>query len=127
MVSKDEDFVIVTVTNQGTHLASNIQVVAFPQDHSPTSLPSVHESQASTVRLRRPLGALFAADIEQLNPRSGWAICKLTFGARDVSVFGVDVTWNDHDGKQRKSQGTADLTTVNIITEIKLTPIVEQQ
>ena len=62
------------------------------------------------------LGAWFYATIPQLNPSRGYMIAKAKLAQQDYTAMEFEVSWNDHEGRCRKSYGSADVRTGGTIT-----------
>jgi hypothetical protein len=119
-LSNTDEGTSLWVTNGGTHVLRDVEVIAIPDDERPQAMPPLVIGGAS-VSLTYPIvGGWFLANVPQLNPGKGVRLCVGTVGPEDLTRFDFDISWHDHTGMQRKSHAVADLRTV--AHEIELTP-----
>jgi len=108
------------ITNRGTHVITDIRVVATPDEWASVELPLVSGGAADAQLMYPMAGGWFFASVLQLSPGRGLLLCAVAFAATDFTRIAFDCSWLDHDGKQRKSYALADLRSVD--GEIGLRP-----
>ncbi len=118
-VSRDGYELRLWASNRGTYLIRDIEVNAIPaaddwleRTHGP--LPRLVESGSGSSKLVCPIsGGWFYATIPQLSPSRGHMIASGKLEPHDYTLMDFDVFWNDHEGRQRKSHGIADVRVVD--------------
>jgi nucleoside phosphorylase len=117
-VSRDEHELQLWAFNRGTHVIRDIEVTAIPaaedwfeRTHGP--LPKIEPGSESSNLVYPIVGGWFHATIPQLSPSRGYMIARGNLNSRDYTVMDFDVFWNDHEGRQRKSNGVADVRTAD--------------
>ena len=111
---REKEETTLVAMNNGDHIVRDVEIWAIPLDedwhpetHGP--LPRVHGDSRSGVKLEPVVGGWFSAEIGQLNPGNGVPLLKYEDVDADYQRVGIDLRWNDHEGRQRKAVATADL------------------
>lgn len=113
-VSRDAHEMRLWAFNRGTHVIRDIEVTAVPaaedwfeSTHGP--LPKIALGSESSKLSYPILGGWFHATIPQLSPSRGCMIASGNLDPHDYTMMDFDVFWNDHEGRQRKGHGVADV------------------
>jgi hypothetical protein len=114
-LSHDKHLVRLWGSNRGTHHIQEIEINAIPdaedwQEFTHGSLPKLQPSGVPGVAVEYPFaGSWFFAKVDQLNPGHGLMIVISELEEGDFTMIDFDVSWNDHEGKQRKSHTVVDV------------------
>ena len=112
-VSQYGNEMTLSITNRGTHLITDIEINAIPDDenwHETThgSLPLVKDK--STGVISPIMGGWFLAHVARLSPNRGIGIVTWQPSESYFTQIDFDVFWIDHTGMQRKSHAEFDVT-----------------
>jgi hypothetical protein len=115
-IARDGKELRVSVINSGTHVIRDIEVNAIPADddwfeHTHGPLPRLVSGSAASTLVYPIVGGWFHAAIPQLSPNRGYTIASGHIDPSDYTMMDFDLFWNDHEGRQRKSHGLADVRT----------------
>jgi len=109
-LSMSDEGLLVWISNQGTHIIKDIEVTAVADTEMAVSLPALIEPGPVDVDLTYPiLGGWWFARIHQITPNRGLAVGPFCVNEGDFTDIDFDVSWIDHDGKQRKSHAEVDV------------------
>jgi hypothetical protein len=108
----------IWILNVGSHVVEDIEVVAVPDTSNfdegmPGPAFDLDTTSVPGVSVQPILGAWFMATISKLNPNKGLRLTSCRLEPSDFRYIQLDLTWNDHDGLQRKAWVAGDLSTSN--------------